>query len=198
MPVVGKMTDRASAERLSIKINEFVNKYKSKGISFPDCTVHQILYYLEFIGKTHLVLDMKGMLSRCTCKSSKMYKGPWAFTLTLSPSDKLGKEDLIKAVGKLMTQRSIPISKYIWYYEDKGIDSDGKPLHPHIHGMYETPTGGSIHTKYWRRYWPIWDPSIKLGAGFRGGYHRPVRDGEGYGDYIAKDGKESGRFGLEE
>lgn len=126
------------------------------------------------------------------------YSGPWAFTLTMSPSDALDKSDLIRAVRKVMSQKSIPAVRYAWHYEDEGLDTEGRPIHPHIHGMYETATGGRIEAKHWKRAWKIWDETVRLGAGFRGGYHRPVRSNEGYSRYIAKDGKESDHYNIED
>jgi len=110
-------------------------------------------------------------------------QGAFAFTLTKSPTDDLSVEDLVAAVRKVMSQKSMPVKRYAWAYEDKG---DGK--HPHIHGMYETETGARIHSKYWKRAWKIWDENKPMGQGFRGGYHRPVRNEDSYQDYIAKDG----------
>lgn len=118
------------------------------------------------------------------------YLGKWAFTLTCSPSDGLTKDDLLKAVNKIMNQRSQQVKSYAWYFEHKGIDDDGNYQHPHIHGMYELDSGGRIEAKHWKRAWPIWDEKKRLGQGFRGGYHRPVRSDEDYSDYIAKDGLE--------
>jgi hypothetical protein len=109
--------------------------------------------------------------------------GAFAFTLTKSPTDDLTEEDMIVAVRKLMAQKSCPVEKYAWYLEHK---DDG--AHPHIHGMYKTTTGGKIENKHFKRAWRIWDPTLRLGAGFRGGYHRPVRSDEKYSTYIAKDG----------
>lgn len=110
--------------------------------------------------------------------------GAWAFTLTKSPTDPLSVGDMIKAVQKLMNQKSCPVKKYSWYLEYKNESLD----HPHIHGMYETATGGKIESKHFKRYWKIWDPKKQLGAGFRGGYHRPVKVDEAYSQYIKKDG----------
>lgn len=109
--------------------------------------------------------------------------GAFAFTLTKSPTDDLTEADMVAAVRKIMCQKSCPVKRYAWYLEYK---EDGK--HPHIHGMYETDKGGVIEKKHFSRAWKIWDPSKPLGAGFRGGYHRPVRSEEGYSDYIKKDG----------
>lgn len=115
------------------------------------------------------------------------YNGAFAFTLTKSPKDTLTTADMIKAAQKLCNQKSCPVIKYAWYLE-YGSDN---PDHPHIHGMYLTATGGRIEKKHFKRAWPIWgegDPKLRMGAGFRGGYHRPVKDEESYSQYIAKDG----------
>lgn len=124
------------------------------------------------------------------------YLGPWAFTFTKSDKDPLSVGDMLTAVRKVMAQKSNPVMKYAWYYEEKGRDENGDPIHPHIHGMYETATGGRIEKKHWKRAWDIWDESKAQGAGFRGGYHREVKLKENYSDYIKKDGGMSESAGL--
>lgn len=116
------------------------------------------------------------------------YSGPFAFTLTKSPSDNLSVGDMLKAVEKIMNQKSCPVAQYAWHLEYKGVDQDGLPAHPHIHGMYETHSQGRIEAKHFKRAWPIWKESVSLGQGFRGGYHRPVKAEEKYTEYIKKDG----------
>lgn len=116
------------------------------------------------------------------------YQGAWAFTLTMSPKDGLSVGDMLTAVRKVMKQKSNPVKSYAWYYEDKGRDDNGDPIHPHIHGIYETVTGGRVEAKHFKRAWSIWDERKPFGAGFRGGYHRPVRSEERYDDYIKKGG----------
>ena len=127
--------------------------------------------------------------AKCQNKRKKTHqgngvpKGAFAFTLTQSPKDELTKDDMIQAVRKIMYQKSCPVKKYAWYLE-KADES-----HFHIHGMYETFTEGRIEKKHFKRAWPIWgEDKNKLGAGFRGGYHRPVRSEEAYSEYIRKDG----------
>lgn len=139
-------------------------------------------HYEEFHGKPPRKQEHSG---------NGAYKGAFAFTLTKSPDDELTEEDMIKAVKKVMNQNSIPTSKFAWYLE---YGDSALKLHPHIHGMYETADGGMIETKHWKRAWPIWNPKQKLGHGFRGGYHRPVRDNESYDDYIQKDKGQCERF----
>lgn len=132
----------------------------------------------------------------CSKTGNGVYQGPFAFTITKSPKDSYSIGDMLAAVRKVMRQKSIIVVKYAWYYEDKGMDNEGNPIHPHIHGMYETVSGGRIEKKHWKRAWPIWDESVPCGQGFRGGYHRPVRHDEGYSNYIKKDGRMHEEFGL--
>lgn len=119
-------------------------------------------------------------------KGNGTYNGAFAFTLTMSPADELTAGDLLVAVRKVMSQKSNKVVRYAWYYEDKGKDAEGVAIHPHIHGMYETETGGRIHSKHWQRAWKIWDERKPMGQGFRGGYHRPVKMEECYDVYIKK------------
>lgn len=116
------------------------------------------------------------------------YSGPFAFTLTKSPYDALTVNDMLDAVEKVMNQKSCPVAQYAWYLEHKGVDENGLPAHSHIHGMYETHSQGRIEAKHFKRAWPIWNEAQRLGQGFRGGYHRPVKAEECYKDYIKKDG----------
>jgi len=132
--------------------------------------------------KKHLI-DAHGYGASKSHSGNGTHVGAFAFTLTKSPTDDLSEEDMCNAVRKIMGQQSCPVEKYAWYLEHK---DDG--AHPHIHGMYKTITGGKIEAKHFKRAWKIWDPSIRMGAGFRGGYHRPVRSDEKYSQYIAKDG----------
>lgn len=112
-------------------------------------------------------------------------KGLFAFTLTFSPTDGKNVEDLKHAAEMILNQKTCPVKRYMWYLETK---ENGQ--HPHIHGIYETDTGGQIYTKVFKRYWSIWDPKTKLGAGFRGGYHKSVDFSIAYGEYLSKDGGE--------
>lgn len=110
--------------------------------------------------------------------------GPFAFTLNMAPTDGLTKDDMIVAARKIMGQLTKPVTKYAWYLEYG--DNETKE-HPHIHGMYETRDGGRIPARQFKRAWPIWDESQRLGRGHRGGYHDVVRNGEGYSSYIKED-----------
>lgn len=129
-----------------------------------------------------------------THQGNGTYQGQFAFTLTKSPEDELTEFDMIKAARKIMNQKSCPVIKFAWYLEYGDNDLQ---THPHIHGMYETETQGRIEAKHFKRAWPIWDEKRKMGRGFRGGYHRPVRSEEGYADYIKKDSGKSELFNVE-
>jgi len=71
---------------------------------------------------------------------------------------------------------------------------------PHIHGVYETPSGRRIASKYFQRYHNMrefkptekdkhfWNENVNLGNGFRGGYHLKVRHGQSYEGYLEKEG----------
>lgn len=59
---------------------------------------------------------------------------------------------------------------------------------PHIHGVYRTPSGRRISSKYFNRYWPLWNEKEKMGQGFKGGYHSPARHSESYSAYLEKEG----------
>lgn len=130
-----------------------------------------------------------------THSGNGLYQGPFAFTLTKSPDDDLTEEDMIKAVEKVLNQRSCPVKKYAWYLE---YGDPELKLHPHIHGMYETESSGRIEAKHWKRAWHVWDEKIKLGHGFRGGYHRPVRQDEKYIQYISKQKGPGGQKNISE
>lgn len=125
-------------------------------------------------------------------------RGAFAFTLTKSPKDPYTVGDMLIAVRKVMSQKSCKVVRYAWYYEDKGRDENGDPIHPHIHGMYETESQGRIEAKHWKRAWEIWNEKKPLGSGFQGGYHRPVRSEEGYVNYIKEDGGMGESFGMDE
>jgi len=129
-----------------------------------------------------------------THEGNGTYKGPFAFTITMSPTWGKTVLEMVNAANKVMSQQSNKVKRFAWYYEDKGRDEGGNPIHPHIHGMYETETGGRIEAKHWKRAWSYWDERNKVGKGFVGGYHRPIHHGEEYSAYIKKDGGMSASY----
>lgn len=108
--------------------------------------------------------------------------GVFAGTLTKAPDWKETEEDMIRAMHKIMEQKTCPVEKYAWYVEhtENGL--------PHIHFIYKTITGGRIHQKVFKRYWKQWDEKRKLGRGHQGGYHKLAESETAYLEYIEKDG----------
>jgi len=181
------------------------NWWETSGCSICDATGRS----LSMTGLSGLAIQEKALrefaahMKMCKYLNPKKIRhgngvpnGAFAFTLTKSPKDALTISDMLVGVRKIMRQKSCPVIKYAWYYEDKGRDENGDAIHPHIHGMYETATGGRIERKHFKRAWPIWDENTPIGAGFRGGYHRPVKSDEKYNNYISKDGGMGETFGL--
>ena len=152
----------------------------------PECemSAESTTTYAQYLAAQHKHIRMKHIHgNKRTHEGNGKPQGAFAFTLTKSPTDDLTEEDMVMAVRKLLAYESYKMHKFAWYLEYK----DGKD-HPHIHGMYELEGKGRIENKFFKRAWPIWDPKLKMGKGFRGGYHRPVRSEEGYKDYISEDG----------
>lgn len=108
--------------------------------------------------------------------------GIFAGTLTMSPAWGKTEDDIIKAIKKIMTQQTCPVKKYRWYLEYT------KANVPHIHFIYETNSGGRIHTKVFKRYWTWEEPrNNRSRNGFTGGYHYHCDSETAYLEYIAKD-----------
>lgn len=115
----------------------------------------------------------------------------YAFTLTMPPDYQPDKP--IEEVAKLIMEYgwtngdkvNNPPDKackfaYVLEHTDKGT--------PHVHGVYQTVSGRRIATKYFKRYWKIWDEKVHLGHGHKGGYHQKVRANESYEGYLEKEG----------
>lgn len=110
----------------------------------------------------------------------------YTFTLTMPPDYTPPKP--IEEVAKLILEKGItnkPYEKatswaYVLEHTEKGT--------PHIHGVYKTPSGRRIASKYFQRYWPLWDEKTKMGAGHKGGYHALARHSESYHAYLLKEG----------
>lgn len=160
---------------------------------YPDCSCNEAWVYAwhvpyKYMEACSLVQNWHNRHCVKHHEGNGRYQGAFAFTLTSSPKDGLSAADTIAAARKVMRQKSQPVVRYAWYLEYTGVDADGLPTHPHVHGMYELADGRKIEDKHWKRAWPIWDPKTQLGQGFRGGYHRPVQQEENYSIYIKKDG----------
>lgn len=197
---MANLSDAFAVDEDAIPTNNFVLVSKF----FPKCVDCQALAYkgIKDLDFTHFEMHRDNRFgSPCVYYRKQRVgngkpSGLFAFTLTKSPKDPLSIGDMLVAVRKIMSQKSCKVIRYAWYYEDKGRDENGDAIHPHIHGLYETETGGRIEAKHFKRAWSVWDEKKPLGAGFQGGYHRPVRSEEGYGDYIKKDGHMGESFGV--
>jgi len=176
---------------------------------YPDCSCNEAWVYawnVPFKYMEAMTVVHQWHQQHCVKhhEGNGRYQGAFAFTLTSSPKDGLSVGDLLAAVKKVMNQKSQPPIRYAWYLEYTGKDDEGLPIHPHIHGMYELADGKKIEDKHWKRAWTIWkkpepDGTVKiLGQGFRGGYHRPVKQEENYSDYIAKDGGVSESYNVDD
>ena len=112
----------------------------------------------------------------------------YAFTLTQSPADGYTREDMVAAVEKLFeigltnapSERSVSFC-YAMEHPDTNF---------HIHGYYSTASGRRIAGQFFKRAWRIWDETMPLGKGHRGGYHKKVGDSSAYLEYCRKDSLE--------
>jgi len=110
----------------------------------------------------------------------------YAFTLTMPPDHKpanplpeVARKILEFGLTNKPYEKAIEYA-YVLEHTDKGT--------PHIHGVYKTPSGRRISGKYFKRYWPLWDESVHLGHGHKGGYHQKARHSESYSAYLEKEG----------
>ena len=103
-------------------------------------------------------------------KIKKSQKYAFTFTTNAHCDDWIAAEqDMIKACHKLYSQTSCTIVQGDCYLE---YTSDGRP---HVHGWYQTESGGRVYAKVFERIWKIWDESKKQGKGFQGGFHEKVK-----------------------
>jgi len=132
-------------------------------------------------------------ISRCEKHSPKVDSRKatpgteFAFTLTMPPDYEPKKP--IEESAKLIMMNGLTADKPYEKAKEWAIvlehTSSGTP---HVHGVYKTESGRRISSKYFARYWPLWDEKVKLGAGHKGGYHNKARHGESYAAYLEKEG----------
>jgi len=110
----------------------------------------------------------------------------YAFTLTSPPDMNLTEAQFTCAADKILKNgisskyEKPEKAAYVLEYTTAGT--------PHIHGMYRMTNGRRILQKYFKRYWLLWDESVPLGHGHKGGYHQKARHSESYEAYMAKEG----------
>lgn len=110
----------------------------------------------------------------------------YAFTLTMPP-DYQPAIPLPEAAKKIM-KHGITNKPYEHAIEYAYVLEHTDAGTPHIHGVYKTRSGRRISSKYFARYWSLWDEKIKLGHGHKGGYHQKARHSESYAAYLEKEG----------
>jgi len=160
------------------------------GDTLPCGCIVQNIHSPMLIDKSDLGLLF---ISRCESHSPKADSRKanpgteYAFTLTMPPEYKSKKP--IEESARLLMENGLTSGKpyekaskwaIVLEHTEKGT--------PHIHGVYQTPSGRRIEQKYFKRYWDLWDEKIKMGHGHKGGYHQKARHSESYAAYIEKEG----------
>lgn len=123
--------------------------------------------------------DKQLLMERERDEEKKRTKYAWTFTTNLMPNQI--QEDMCYAVLRLMTQKTNPVRQGYAYLE---YTHEGRP---HIHGWYETESGGRIYAKTFKRCWQYWGET-KGQKGFPGGYHDVMKSRQ-YDNYAADEGR---------
>lgn len=111
----------------------------------------------------------------------------YAFTLNMPPGH-ASESALIKAAESILRHGLTPSAPYEKPCYGAYVVETTEVGTPHVHGVYKTPSGRRISSKYFKRYWPLWDEKVHLGHGHKGGYHQKARHAESYSAYMAKEG----------
>lgn len=123
--------------------------------------------------------DKQLLMERKRDEEIKRTKYAWTFTTNLMPSQI--QEDMCYAVLRLMTQKTNPVRQGEAYLE---YTKEGRP---HIHGWYETQSGGRIYAKTFARAWSYWGEKKGLRE-FPGGYHEVMKS-QMYRQYASDEGR---------
>jgi len=111
--------------------------------------------------------------------------GVMAFTLTYSPTwgwtDAQAREHMETALSRIQHYYQNELLRFV------AIGEVGKNGLSHVHGMYHLRGGRRVTTKNWKRAYPKWNPKVRVGSGFQGGYHAPVADPTNYIPYVEED-----------
>lgn len=111
----------------------------------------------------------------------------YAFTLNMPPNYTT-KEAMIKAAESILSHGLTPSAPYEKASHGAYVVEMTEVGTPHIHGVYKTPSGRRISSKYFQRYWKLWDEKKRMGHGHQGGYHQKARHAESYSAYMSKEG----------
>lgn len=110
----------------------------------------------------------------------------YAFTLTMPPTYDSKKP--LSEIASNILQKGLTNKPYEKASEWAYVVEHTEQGTPHVHGMYRTLSGRRISSKYFNRYWPLWDEKVKLGHGHKGGYHQKTRHDQSYEAYLEKEG----------
>lgn len=106
----------------------------------------------------------------------------YAFTFTTNADTGLEEQKtMCEAAYRLFAQKTTPVKQgevYLEYTEQK---------RPHLHGWYETESGGRIFAKTFHRCWPRWGEKARQ-TKFAGGFHERMKT-ERYKDYSSAEGR---------
>jgi len=116
----------------------------------------------DYMRNKYIVENLADVKKFFDAKKKKLTR--YAFTLTSARPD-VTDDEMRLAAHKIMTQTTCPVTRGAAYLEHH---EDGRP---HCHGWYQLEGGTQIFTKIFKRHWKEWDPKIKQGKGFKGGYH---------------------------
>lgn len=106
----------------------------------------------------------------------------YAFTFTTNLDTKLEvQKEMCEAAFRLFNQKTVPVSEGEVYLE---YTEEGRP---HLHGWYQTESGGRIFAKIFKRCWAPWGEKGRL-TKFPGGFHEEMRNNR-YIGYAQSEGR---------
>lgn len=106
----------------------------------------------------------------------------FAFTFTTNQDTKLEiQQEMCSSAWKLFQQRTTPVAEGQVYLEYTGEDR------PHLHGWYETESGGRIFAKTFHRCWKYWGEKARQ-TKFAGGFHERMKTPR-YLEYASSEGR---------
>lgn len=120
-------------------------------------------------------------------KDEKQRRAPGAMAFTLTYSTNWGWSD-----SEAREHMRTALSRIQHYYKNEllafyAVGEVGKNGLSHVHGMYHLVGNRRVTTKNWKRAYPKWNPKVRVGMGYQGGYERPIADITNYQPYIEED-----------